>query len=129
MKKKVLGKTKPNYNTLSKKEKLQVALTLLAITSIVIGSLYWMGKVSDRNNEVRISTVNGEYKSAKGLITKIFYYKGRSVVINYAINGDSYEHRGGWDKNPKHLNEGDSISFRYAVSDPSMIITELENEY
>jgi hypothetical protein len=49
--------------------------------------------------------------------------------VEYIIKNKKYEYSGGWIKNPKGLGEGDSISIRYSVENPELIITELENEY
>jgi hypothetical protein len=51
------------------------------------------------------------------------------VEVKYKVKNKMYEFTRGWDDNPKKLEEGDSIKFRYYTEDPQLIITELEKEY
>jgi hypothetical protein len=129
MKKKIAGQFKTSSKTISKKEKLQVALTLLAITALIVGGLYWIGISAGQDSARRAIALNKGSKYAQGIITSIHYYKGRSIHIRYKVNGTNYEYNGSWDHNPKHLDKDDSISLKYAVSDPSVVITELEDGY
>lgn len=58
-----------------------------------------------------------------------YSYKGHSIEVTYQIGSKEYRYNGGWDSNPHNLVEGDSISFRYALDAPELIVTELENGY
>jgi len=69
------------------------------------------------------------YRYSKGIISQKYSYKGKNVQVKYQINGVSYESTRGWDSNPKRIGIGDSITFRYAISNPNLIITELEDSY
>lgn len=117
------------FRLLSRKEKLQVTLTMLTITACLVGGLYWVGMNAEREGAERKTALNKGSQYGKGIISSIHYYKGHTVSVKYKVDGKNYECQGGWDHNPKHLGKTDSISFRYATSDPSLIITELENEY
>jgi len=95
---------------------------------VLISIVYLYVNSGEEEDKERITIVQRGYKYGKGVITKMFHYKGHSVYVSYKINGVAYEYVGGWDDS-KGLNTGDSISFKYAISNPSMIITEVENEY
>lgn len=109
-------------------EKLKVSLTIFLFMTMVAAAIYWYVSGGQEEQKERIAIVKQDYKYGKGIITKMFYYKGHSVYVSYKINGAAYEHSGGWDDS-KGLSTGDSIKFKYAINNPSMIITELENEY
>lgn len=68
------------------------------------------------------SSANQVYNNLNSALT-------RSGAWQYKIQEKVYEYRGGWDVNPNDLSEGDSISFKYAIDNPNMIITEMENIY
>ena len=108
--------------------KLKVGLTFVIMMGVLISIVYLYVNSGEEEDKERITIVQRGYKYGKGVITKMFHYKGHSVYVSYKINGVVYEYVGGWDDS-KGLNTGDSISFKYAISDPSMIITEIENEY
>lgn len=108
--------------------KLKVGLTFVIMMGVLISIVYLYVNSGEEEDKERITIVQRGYKYGKGVITKMFHYKGHSVYVSYKINGVAYEYVGGWDDS-KGLNTGDSISFKYAISNPSMIITEVENEY
>ncbi|TWR30000.1 hypothetical protein FPZ43_09130 [Mucilaginibacter pallidiroseus] len=123
-------KKKPEQKRpLSKQEKKDALVTLLVITAIIISGLYWLGKTSDQENTVRLKAVNNGCVYTNGVITLIFYYKGKSIHIKYVVKGKEYEYIGGWSNNPRHLGKNDSVRIRYATSDPSLVITELEDGF
>jgi hypothetical protein len=109
-------------------EKLKVSLTSVLFMTVVFTAIYWYVSDGQEEQKERIAMVQQDYKYGKGVITKMFNYKGHSVYVSYKINGVAYEYSGGWDDS-KGLSTGDSIKFKYAINNPSMIITELENEY
>lgn len=111
------------------RNKFQVFLTLLIITALVIGGLWRLAVVSDKNRAANLKVINSNFAYGKGIITKISYYKGHSLHVQYTIENVTYEHSGGWGKNPNHLGKDDSISFRYSMLKPELIVTEMENEY
>ncbi|WP_143065239.1 hypothetical protein [Mucilaginibacter gossypiicola] len=96
---------------------------------MIIGGLWWLVAVSDRNRAANLKEINSHPAYSKGVITQIFYYKGHSLRVKYTIDNVTYEHIGGWDKNLNHLGKGDSVRFRYSINKPELIITEMESEY
>lgn len=109
-------------------EKLKISLTIILSMTVVVATIYWYVSGGEEEQKERITMVQSNYKYGKGVITKMFNFKGHSVYVSYKINGIAYEYSGGWDDS-KGLSTGDSIKFKYAINNPSMIITELENEY
>jgi hypothetical protein len=110
-------------------DKLKAVLVFVIII-IVIGSfLYWVASSVDKQKKDNIEKVEEGYKYSKGIITDIHSYKGHSIEIKYNIEGINYVYTGGWDYNPKKLNVNDSISFKYSINNPKLIITELETKY
>ncbi|AMM50960.1 hypothetical protein TH61_06885 [Rufibacter sp. DG15C] len=110
-------------------KKGQMIVTNIVIFAFLAGAFYLLVHYSETEIKKRIDTVNSDYTYSKGLIKDIKYYKGHSVDVKYRIGNKSYEFSGGWDDNPKHILEGDSIKFRYSIQSPDLIITELEDEY
>lgn len=125
----MIKKESEQKRPLSKQKKKEALITLSIITAIIVGALYWLGKTSDQENSIRLKALNNGSIYSKGIITSIFYYKGQSIRVKYIVKGKEYEYRGGWDQNPRHLAKNDSIRIRYATSDPSFSITELEDEF
>ena len=109
-------------------EKLKIGLTIVTMMGLLTCFIYWYVNDGQKEDKERIAIVQKGYKYGRGLITKISSYKGHSVHVNYKINGSAFEHNGGWDDS-KGLTSGDSISFKYSISDPSKIITEIEDAY
>lgn len=109
--------------------KIKLAITLTVIFVTIIGGLYWIAGSASKEKADRILQVNKEYKYARGVIVKKTSYKGHSIDIKYQIENKDYKCTGGWDSNLHNLGEGDSITFRYAVDNPALIITGLEAEY
>ena len=110
-------------------EKLQKAITLTVIFLVIIGALYLLVKRGEKERGIRLNMLNKGYKYGRGIITKKFNYKGNSITVEYTVNKKSYENIRGWDINPRHIGEGDSITFKYAIVDPVYIITEMSKDY
>ncbi|WP_343321594.1 hypothetical protein [Sphingobacterium multivorum] len=110
-------------------ERLKLILFFVVLIVIISGGLYWTGTTGEKEKMERVEIVNKNHGYVRGLVTKIFSYKGHSIHVKYIVNGVEYESRTGWDYNPKGINEGDSIWLKYATEDPSLIITELEKAY
>lgn len=110
-------------------EKIQLILFNIFLAIIICGLLYYCSNSSEKKIKERIAIVNSSYEYSSGMITDFHSYKGHGIEVKYIIKNKSYNFKGGWDKNPKNLKEGDSIKFRYYTEDPQLIITELENEY
>lgn len=108
--------------------RLKISLTFIIMMGVLTCFIYWYVSGGQEEDKKRITMVQNGYEYGRGLITKMFYYKGHSIHVSYKINGFSYEHEGGWDDS-KGFSTGDSITFKYALKDPSKIITELEDEY
>lgn len=102
---------------------------MLGFLLVVIGGLYWISVFARQNKIQGIEAMNHGVGYSKGIITDFHSYKGHTLTVSYKLNGRSYEYDGGWDRNPKRLNKGDSISFKYARSNPEMILTELNDDY
>ncbi|MCS4165291.1 hypothetical protein [Sphingobacterium sp. BIGb0116] len=110
-------------------DRFKLVFCNILIASIVFGGLYWIWKTGENERAIKIEAVNRNDRYVKGLITKMFYYKGRSIRVKYTVDNKEYENSGGWSKNPNNVHEGDSIWLRYAIEDPNLFITELENDY
>lgn len=116
-----------SLKVMSETSKKMTTLLLLIIT--VVGALCYLVRYGSERNAQRIAAINKGSKHTKGVIKRIFHYKGQTVTVYYQVNNVNYEYVGVWDNNPKHLGVDDTIDCRYAVSDPNMVITELENGY
>ena len=110
-------------------DKIKLLLTIIIAISIIVGGLYWIAKSSINANINRVEHINKGFGYGKAMITDMKAYKGHSVHVRYRIGNKEYVSSVGWDKNPKDLHEGDSIDFRYALDNPELIITEMNNEY
>ncbi|MFC0516302.1 hypothetical protein ACFFGT_18940 [Mucilaginibacter angelicae] len=99
------------------------------MTTLVIAGLWRLIVVGNRNRAANLKEINSHSAYGKGVITKIFYHKGHSLHVQYTIGNVTYEHIGGWDENLKNLGKGDSVSFRYSINKPELIITEMESGY
>lgn len=113
----------------SQKKKKQTLITTLSLTGAFLIFLCLFGIYSEKKKTTRIQAVNKESYSTKGIITWLRYSKGHSIRVKFLVKGKEFEYEGGWDKNPLNLGEGDSIHLRYATSNPTLAITELENEF
>ncbi|WP_316794740.1 hypothetical protein [Pedobacter frigoris] len=110
-------------------EKLKIAFTLLSITIAIGFGLYWMSVNAEKEKIETSKLIKQGFGESKGIITSIKYYKGHSLTVKYMLNDKEYKYSGGWDHNPKKLDVEDSISFKYSIKRPDVLITELENEY
>lgn len=110
-------------------DKIKLLLTFIVIVGIIGGGLYWVATNASRGKKIKMEHINKGYGYGKGIILDKKSYKGHSIEVRYQISGKEYNYSGGWDKNPRNLNVGDSIEFKYALDAPDQIITELNNEY
>ncbi|MFU1857305.1 hypothetical protein ACK8HY_09830 [Sphingobacterium sp. NGMCC 1.201703] len=110
-------------------DRFKLVLCNILIAGLVIGSIYWLAKTSEKEKAIRIETVNRNDRYVKGIVTQMFYHKGLSIRVKYIVDNREYENSNGWSINPNNIHEGDSIWLRYAIEDPNLFITELENEY
>lgn len=110
-------------------DKIKTFLTLFAITAIIIITLVLLTRKAEKSEAEYLSEFNKGYNQTKGIITDIHYYKGRTLTVEYFINNKVYESTMGWDINPKHLDSGDSIYLKYAITNPQIIFTELNKDY
>lgn len=111
------------------KEKLKVWLTGIIFMSLVCGGIYLMMLDGDKERAYNLEKVKRNYRVGKGVITKIFNYKGNSVYINYTVDGKPYTYSGGYASNPEGLDVGDSIVIKYAIDSPQYAISELDENY
>jgi hypothetical protein len=110
-------------------ERLQLILFNIGLALVVMGLLYWFSYKTEKDSENLIENINKDYAYTTGVITDFKAFKGHSVEVRYVVNNTMYELSIGWDKNPKNLQEGDSIKLRYATEKPELFITELQEEY
>lgn len=99
-------------------DKFKVAITLLVITILVLLGLFMINKSSKKDQQERIGFIKSGYDYGKDLIINIKHYKGHSIKVKCQVNHVDYSFDGGWDINPKGLQVGDSIKFKYAVTKP-----------
>jgi hypothetical protein len=110
-------------------DKLKLAFTWVIIIGIIGLGLYWISKDAEKDKTETSNAMHRGYDYAKGSITDIHSYKGHSIEVKYVIKGIEYNCTEGWDKNQRHLGVGDSVSLKYAIENPKLIVTELENAY
>ncbi len=110
-------------------EKLKLALTFVGIILAIAFGLYWVSKDAEKSKSYRIEAMSHGYGYAKGIISEKHSYKGHSIHVKYLMNKIEYECIRGWDINPQNLGVGDSISFKYSISNSQIIVTELENDF
>ena len=110
-------------------DKLKLALTFAIMIGVIGGLLYWISNKAEKDKIDRVSYVGKSYKYSKGVIVKKHSYKGQSIAVKYKIDNVDYEYAGGWDNNPRNIDVGDSILFKYSTDNPKLIITELEDSY
>ena len=82
--------------------------------------------MEDRVREYNL--VKSDYKITKGIITKMFVYKGSTIRVKFKINDKAYIGSDGMSER-KNKNVGDSILIKYYVKDPNLFITELNKNY
>ncbi|MVT40797.1 hypothetical protein GO495_09425 [Chitinophaga oryziterrae] len=109
--------------------RIKLILTFIVIVGIIGGLLYLIAINANKAKSDKIEHINKNYGYAKGIIVKKKSYKGHSIEVKYQIGNKEYKYTGGWDNNPNNLGEGDSIKFRYAIDNPELILTELNNGY
>lgn len=110
-------------------DRLKLVFTFVIMITIISSFLYWIGSNANEQKKARIEKVEEGFNYSKGIITDMHSHKGHSIDVSYNINGVDYKYSGGWDRNPRKLNSGDSISFKYSIAEPKVIITELEISY
>lgn len=110
-------------------DKLKLAFTWVIIIGVIASGLYWVSNEAEKNKTETNNAMHRGYDYAKGIITDIHFYKGHTIEVKYKISGVEYICTENWDENPRHLDVGDSISLKYAIENPELIITELENNY
>lgn len=103
--------------------------TILAIFVVIVGILYLLVKNGEKNRYVKSKEIEKSSIHAKGVITDIHYYKSKTLRVKYRILGEDFFYEGHWDKNPNKLDIGDSINIIYSSDNPSLSITELNNDY
>lgn len=110
-------------------EKLKLVLTFVGIIGAIALGFYWLSKDAEKSKSDRIEAMSHGYSYSKGVISAKHSYKGRTIDVKYQIGGVEYDCTRNWDNNPRNLDVGDSILFKYATDNPKIIITELENSY
>lgn len=108
----------------SPKEKICIFLVLFGMVSIV----YFIATSlrSERIEEIKF--IKTDYKITRGIVTKKHTYKGNSVHVKYKVNGKDYEEIDGFEEKYK-FKEGDSITLKYSVTKPNLMVTEYNEEY
>ncbi len=99
----------------------------LVFTGIVLFFVFFI-KNSIKNREIEYNLVKSDYEITRGIITKMFLYKGETISVKFKIKGIIYLGSDGMFKR-KNKNVGDSVYIKYYVKDPNLFITELNNNY
>lgn len=101
-----------------------------AVLLIILAFQFYKSNEKTKQDSYRITEVNKGSKPAKGVIVRNESDKYNHIfVIKYQANKADYESWVTWYSNPKGLRVGDSISFRYSIKNPQLVITELEKAY
>ncbi|TWF32855.1 hypothetical protein FHW36_113110 [Chitinophaga polysaccharea] len=108
---------------------VKLVLIFVVIIAVVAGLLYFISTTANKSKSDKLELINKRYGYSKGVIVRLQSYKGHSIEVKYQIGNKDYKYGGGWDSNPHGLRKGDSISFRYALDAPEMIVTELDEGY
>jgi hypothetical protein len=100
------------------------------VVSIVFAFQFYKSNEKSKLDSYRITEVNKDSKSAKGVIVRNESDKYNHIfVVKYHANKADYECWVTWYSNPKSLKVGDSISLRYSIKNPQLAISELEEAY
>ncbi len=101
-----------------------------AVLLIIFAFQFYKSNEKNKQDSYRITEVNRDSKSAKGVIVRNESDKYNHIfVIKYHANKADYESWVTWYSNPKGLSVGDSISLRYSIKNPQLAISELDKAY
>jgi hypothetical protein len=99
----------------------------LILIAILICFIVYV-KYSTEERMAKIKLIKSDYEICKGVITKKFVYKGRTVDVEFKVRNIIYSGGDGVHIG-KDKKVGDSIFIKYYVKNPSFFITELNDEY
>jgi hypothetical protein len=106
------------------KDKIYIFLILLGITSIV----YFIAiNLTEKRNQ-EIEYINQNFAITRGIVTKKFLYKGRSIRVKYIVDGKYFVDSDGFNQTDK-VEDGDSVTVKYSKSKPELMITEFNDEF
>lgn len=132
MKKRIQHNNKKNTSSI--KETTEIGWTnigrlklFLVFSGIILFFVFFIKNgIEDREKEYNL--VKSDYKITKGIITKMFVYKGKTIRVKFKINDKTYIGSDGMFER-KNKNVGDSIFLKYYAKDPTLFITELNKNY
>lgn len=119
---------KKNENqSLQKMKKSDYFKLFLILSGIALIFAFFFNRM-DQKREIEHNLVRSDYKITKGIITKKFVYKGRTISVKFKIGNTIYEGSDGLDSG-KEKKVGDSLLIKYYVKDPNVFITEVNDEF
>ena len=132
MKKRIQHNNKKNISPIKATKEIEWTnsgkLKLLLVFSGIILFFVFFTKNGIEDREKEYNLVKSDYKITKGIITKMFVYKGKTIRVKFKINDKTYIGSDGMFER-KNKNVGDSIFLKYYAKDPSLFITELNKNY
>lgn len=132
MKKRIQHNNKRNISPIKEKKEIKWTnigrLKLLLVFSGIILFFVFFIKNGIEDREKEYNLVKSDYKITKGIITKMFVYKGKTIRVKFKINDKTYIGSDGMFER-KNKNVGDSIFLKYYAKDPNLFITELNKNY
>lgn len=132
MKKRIQHNNKKNISPIKATKEIEWTnsgkLKLLLVFSGIILFFVFFIKNGIEDREKEYNLVKSDYKITKGIITKMFVYKGKTIRVKFKINDKTYIGSDGMFER-KNKNVGDSIFLKYYAKDPSLFITELNKNY
>ena len=92
-------------------------------------SIVYFIATSLRNEELEnIKFIKKDYKTTRGIVTEKNTLKGNSIHVRYKVNGKVYDEIDGFNEKYK-FNKGDSLTLKYSITKPELMITEYNDEY
>jgi len=132
MKKRIQHNNKKSISPIKEKKEIKWTnigrLKLLLVFSGIILFFVFFIKNGIEDREKEHNLVKSDYKITKGIITKMFVYKGKTIRVKFKINDKTYIGSDGMFER-KNKNVGDSIFLKYYAKDPNLFITELNKNY
>lgn len=132
MKKRIQHNNKKNTSSIKETKEIEWTnkgrLKLFLVFSGIILFFVFFIKNGIEDREKEYNLVKSDYKITKGIITKMFVYKGKTIRVKFKINDKTYIGSDGMFER-KNKNVGDSIFLKYYAKDPNLFITELNKNY
>ena len=106
------------------KDIITIILTSLSIILIISIIVSYLGNSREDN----INFINKSFDYTKGVVVKKIVYKGRSINVQYIVNGKSYIESDGIDEGD-NINERDSVMVKYSTEKPELMITQFNDRF